>query len=225
MTQMETPNPDIDVLLLDFGGVCLLNPVELHQKTEKKLGLKAGSLGWVGPLDPTTDPLWTSMVAGELTEREYWHRRASEIGEAAGRALSLRDYMDLIYNPPTDELIRDDAVRVAKAASAAGYQVSVLTNDLRDFHGREWEHGIGFLQNIDHLIDCSDTKILKPDPRAFDRAVGIVDTAPDRVLFVDDQPLNVEGAADFGLNAVWFDIANADEAWADVGRRLGLSSI
>lgn len=33
----------------------------------------------------------------ELTEREYWARRAAEVGEAAGRELSLRDYMRMLH--------------------------------------------------------------------------------------------------------------------------------
>ncbi len=216
-------DPDIDVLLLDFGGVCLLNPVELHRKTERELGLAAGSLDWMGPLDPDSDPLWKRMIAGDgLTERDYWHQRAAELGEAGRRDLTLRDYMALIYNPPSDDLVRPGAKRVVADAQSAGYQVSVLTNDLRDFHGPDWEHGIGLLQKIDHLVDCSDTDILKPDPRAFERAVEIIGAPAERVLFVDDQPLNVTGGSDCGLQAMWFDIANAERSWDDVATRLGL---
>jgi len=215
---------EVDVLLLDFGGVCLLNPVELHHKAEQLLGLEPKSLDWIGPLDPSTDALWVRMIQGELTEREYWHQRAAEIGRAAGRDLAVRDYMDLIYNPPSDALIRPGANRVVAAAQAAGYQVSVLTNDLRAFHGLEWEHGIGFLGTIDHLIDCSDTNILKPDPRAFERALNIVGSVPDRVLFVDDQPLNVQGGSDCGLQSMWFDISDVDNSWDAVARRLGLGA-
>ena len=46
---------DYDVLLLDFGGVCLLNPVEMHARTEAVLGLPAGTFEWMGPVDPDTD--------------------------------------------------------------------------------------------------------------------------------------------------------------------------
>ena len=48
---------DYDVLLLDFGGVCLLNPVEMHARTEAVLGLPAGTFEWMGPVDPDTDEL------------------------------------------------------------------------------------------------------------------------------------------------------------------------
>ncbi len=213
-----------DVLLLDFGGVCLLNPVELHSRAEAVLGLADGTFDWLGPVDPESDPLWQRMIAGDgLTERDYWARRADEVGRAAGRTLTTREYMTLLYEPPVPEMIRPESMAVVTAALAAGYGVSVLTNDMRAFHGHEWERGVEFLQLVDHVVDCSDTDILKPDPRAFRRAIDIVDADPARVLFVDDQPLNVRGAADFGLDAMWFDIADATASWQAVADRLGLA--
>jgi len=211
-----------DVLLLDFGGVCLLNPVELHGRAEAALGLAHGTFNWLGPIDPDSDELWQQMIAGALTERDYWAQRSAEVGRTGGKALSTREYMTLLYEPPVPEMVRPAAMSVVTRALAAGYGVSVLTNDMRAFHGREWERDVDFLQLVDHIVDCSDTNILKPDPRAFQRAVEIVETAPNRILFVDDQPLNVEGANRFGLDAMWFDIADAHQAWHSVADRLGL---
>ena len=213
-----------DVLLLDFGGVCLLNPVELHTRAERVLGLEPGTFEWMGPVRPDTDPLWRRMIAGDgLSERDYWAQRAEEVGSTAGRTLSTREYMTLLYDPPVPEMVRPEAVSVVTAALDAGYGVSVLTNDMRAFHGREWERDVEFLQLVDHIVDCSDTNILKPDPRAFERALDIVGAEPARVLFVDDQPLNVRGADDCGLDGMWFDIAHATDAWQAVADRLGLT--
>lgn len=210
-------------LLLDFGGVCIMNPVELHHRAEQELGLAPGSLTWLGPIDPSTDELWRRMVVGDgVTEREYWSIRAAEVGRMAGRAMSRDEYMELLYWPPDDALIRSECAETVDRAFAAGISVSVLTNDLRAFHGEEWERGISLLKRIDQLVDCSTTLILKPDPRAFERAVSMTGFGPEDMLFVDDQPLNVEGAEDFGIDSLWFDIANPAHAWAQVGERLGL---
>ncbi|MFN3217874.1 MAG: HAD family hydrolase [Acidimicrobiales bacterium] len=212
-----------DVLLLDFGGVCLLNPVELHHRAEAALGLPSGTFEWMGPVDPSTDPLWQAMVAGEgVTEREYWARRAADVGAAAGREFALRDYMRLLYDPPIPEMIRPEATEVVQRALAGGFGVSVLTNDMRAFHGAGWEADVEFLGLVDHIVDCSDTDILKPDPRAFQRAVDIIGVPAQRMLFIDDQPLNVQGATAFGLDAIWFDVANPRQAWDDVAQLLGL---
>lgn len=213
---------DFDVLLLDFGGVCLVNPVELHAKAEQHLGLPPGSFAWLGPVDPSTDELWRHMIAGELTEREYWAQRAAEVGQAAGREVSVSEYMSLLYDPPSDDLIRPAARQTVERALEAGFGVSILTNDMRAFHGREWEKGIEFLGLVDHIVDCSDTNILKPDPRAFARAQEIIGVGGARVLFVDDQPRSVAGAEAVGLTGMWFDIANAEDSWVEVAQRLGV---
>jgi putative hydrolase of the HAD superfamily len=212
-----------DVLLLDFGGVCLVSPMELHAKTEGLLGLEPGTLDWLGPIDPDSDELWRRMVAGDgVNEREYWHQRAADIGRAAGRLLDLRQYMNLIYDPPTPDMIRPGATAIVTAAREAGYGVSVLTNDLTAFHGPKWADGIEFLKLIDHLVDCSDTGILKPDPGAYAWAVEQVGVAADRILFVDDQPLNIDGAVAAGLATVWFDIADPVASWREVAGLLDL---
>lgn len=216
-------NRPYDLLLLDFGGVCLLNPVELHHVAEAKLGLPPGTFTWLGPLDPGSDPLWQELTAeAELRERDYWSARAAEVGAAAGRSLSVADYMRLLYWPPSDELIRPGCTRVVTAALGAGLGVSVLTNDLRAFHGPDWAAQISVLAQVDRVFDCSEIGILKPDRRAFTWALGESGHDPDRVLFVDDQPLSVDGARAVGIDALWFDIATPAACWNDVARRLGL---
>lgn len=214
---------DYDLLLLDFGGVCLLNPVEMHSIAEEKLGLLPGTFTWFGPVDPSTDPLWQELTSGaELREREYWARRAADVGRAAGIELDLPAYMQLLYTPPSNDLIRPACTDVVDRSFAAGLSVSVLTNDLRAFHGRDWEQGIDVLQRVEHIVDCSDTGILKPDPRAFARACEITGFDVGRILFVDDQRLSVAGAEAIGIDALWFDISEPEASWAGVATALGI---
>ena len=213
-----------DVLLLDFGGVCLLNPAELHHVVEAHFGLATGSLTWRGPLDPQGDDLYAQSIGeGGISERGYWALRADEIGRAAGVTLDLVGYMGVAFAAGGDELIRPEAVDVVQRAQDAGIGVSVLTNDLRAFHGDEWVDSIGFLRRVDHVVDCSLTGFLKPDRRAYQLALtALGDVEPARILFVDDQPLNATGADDAGLTGMWFDIADATASWTSVAERLGL---
>lgn len=210
-------------LLLDFGGVCLLSPVELHRHVERALGLKEGTFDWYGPIDPSTDALWRAMIAGELTEREYWHRRAAEVGRAAGRAdFTLRDYMHVCFALPEATIIRDQAYTIVADVHRAGGRVGVLTNDLNAFHGEDWVASIAFFRDIDSLTDASLTRILKPDPRAF--AMALVDLGVERheTLFIDDQPKNALGATEFGLATVLFDVADPERSWREARGLLGL---
>lgn len=207
-------------LLLDFGGVCLLNPVELHRQVEATLGLAPYTFTWMGPIDPSTDALWRDMQGGGMTEREYWHCRAGDVGRACGRAMSVRKYMHFCYNRPEEEIIRREAVRAVAAVRAIGIKVGILTNDLEAFHGPGWKEQLGFFRMLDALTDCSRTGVLKPDPRAYAQALADFGVKPDEVLFVDDQPLNVEGARQCGIETIYFDVARAKASWNEVEARV-----
>src|SRR5260370_865737 len=74
------------VNFFDYGGVISISAFERHAETERILRLVPGSLTWLGPLDPATDPLWASMLRDEITEREYWAFRANEVGLAVGES-------------------------------------------------------------------------------------------------------------------------------------------
>ena len=229
MSGDESERP-FDVLLLDFGGVCLVNPVERHAAVEEHFGLDHGSLTWMGPLDVDGDELYArSLADNDYTERDYWEERAQQVGRAAGTELDTFGYMRAAYalSGPGDALIRPEAVDVCARARSIGIGVSVLTNDLHAFHGEEWVARIDFLQQVDHLVDCSHVGFLKPDRRAYELAVDTLrstrpDLDPGRVLFVDDQPLNVAGAEQVGIDAMFFDIAAAGRSWEQVAERMGV---
>lgn len=211
-------------LLLDFGGVCLLNPVEIHRELERSLGIPQGTLTWMGPLDPSTDPLWQQLMSAEITERQYWHQRARDVGVAAGKGddWTLRDYMTACYDLPEEVILRPEAQQMVDACHAAGRKAGVLTNDLCAFHGPQWVDSIRFFQSLDALTDASKTGILKPDPRAYQLALDDLGVEREEVVFVDDQPLNVQGARDFGIATVYFDVANPQRSWAEARELLSL---
>ncbi len=217
---MTAQTPAFPVLLLDFGGVCSLYPVELHRQTEAGFGLEPGSLTWLGPVDPDTDPLWRELLAGRLTEREYWDRRVAEIGVAAGRALSVREYMSNCFDLPEAQIIRPAAVDVVTAARSAGVKTGILTNDLEAFLSPEFKQKIAFFRLIDTLTDVSHAGILKPDQRAYERALNELQAGADEVLFVDDQPGNVAGAQRLGITSIHFDMRNPVASWEAVGQQI-----
>ena len=218
MPDASTERP---VLLLDFGGVCLLNPVEMHHILEERLRLAPGTFTWLGPVDPSTDQLWQRMIdADGITERDYWEIRAREVGETVGREMSTRDFMRTLYEPATDEMIRPGCRRTVAVARQHGWGVAVFSNDLRTFHGPEWAASIPMLQDVDQVIDCADGPALKPRRAAYEWALGELDAEPSRVLFVDDQPGNVAGAEACGIESIWFDIADAEAAWDGVAHRI-----
>lgn len=114
----------------------------------------------------------------------------------------------------TDE--RPGCLPVIRLAHSLGLTVVVLSNEIDP----AWIERSSALSAVDHVIACTDNGILKPDRRAFQRALLLTNCAADRSLVVDDAIDNVRGAQAAGLTAILFDTTDADASWASVTQAL-----
>lgn len=210
-------------LLLDFGGVVSVTMFERHARTEQALGLAPGTLTWRGPFDPQGDALWSDMSADRIAEREYWARRAAEVGRLLGEDWDTLTLFRRTHGPNPNMNVRPEALSLVRKAKAAGARVGILSNELELFYGRETIDNLDILKLMDCLIDATHTHILKPDPRAYALGVEAMGLPASEIVFVDDQARNVEGARKAGLAAVNFDVTQPSESFAEAERLLGLS--
>ena len=217
-----TPPPRDTHLLLDFGSVVGLSLFEDLGAIERAFALPAGTLDWSGPLEGRDDPLWRAMQAGELTERDYWHQRAEELGARVGRPLDVVGMIRAAREHDPDGCVRPEARALIDAARAAGRRVGLLTNELVLFYGEALARRLRVLDAFDTIVDGTWTRILKPDPRAYRMACVALDAAPGDVVFVDDQRRNVDGALACGLQAIHLDVNRPRDAFDEAARRLGL---
>jgi putative hydrolase of the HAD superfamily len=156
----------------------------------------------IGGIATERDELWQQMLRREVTEREYWAQRATELGAAVGESWDTRTMIGRMYELPQQDWLRAEMVDLMADTRAAGLRLGALTNDMTDFHGPEWVEQQEHLKLFDVIIDAGLLGILKPDPRAFGRAAGELGLAADQIVFLDDMPANVEGARQAGLIAV-----------------------
>jgi len=77
------------------------------------------------------------------------------------------------------------------------------------------------LDEVDHLIDLSHTDYLKPDPRAFELTADVLGLDPAEILFVDDQPVNLQGADAVGMPHVRFDPTDVPGSMRLIAELLG----
>jgi putative hydrolase of the HAD superfamily len=162
------------------------------------------------------------MQRDDISEREYWHTRAREIGQLVGREWTVRDYTKLIKCTSPDEVIRPEATETVRLARAHGLKVGVLTNELELFYGRTCVERMTIVQELDTLIDATHTKILKPRPEAYHMALDALGVAAQETLFVDDQWRNIAGAQEVRLETFYFDVTQAADGYRQIRARLGL---
>lgn len=210
-------------LLLDFGAVITFSIFERHRHIEQVLGLPAGTLKWQGPIAPHTDSLWQSMQRDEISEREYWARRAAEIGRLVGaNDWDMRAFLARVREENPADVVRPEMRALIGACRARGIAVGILSNEMELFYGARFLAGMDLLQHMDAIVDGTHTGILKPDPRSYARALELMRLNPADVLFVDDQLRNIDGAVRAGLKTLHFDLRDVRGSIAAIGARLGL---
>lgn len=210
-------------LLLDFGSVLTFSLFEKHRDTEAILGLPAHSLVWLGPLDPSTDELWRAMQESRITERDYWARRADEIGRACGETgWDMYALLSRVRHTQPNAAIRSDMRALVRASARAGIKVGILSNELELFYGQAFLERLDIMADIAVVVDGSHSKILKPDAAAYHAAADAMQLPATRLLFVDDQFRNIAGAHAAGLQTQYFDLRDVAGCIAAIAARLSL---
>lgn len=212
-------------LLLDVGGVIFRSGAEMLGVLGRREPAVRGATDRRGPLGPEPDLAWARMLREEITEREYWAQRCAEVGRELGRDWSIHEFMHELYERSGEDLVRPGAAALMRDARAAGVPVGVLTNDLQAFHGAGAAATHPVLGGVDVLVDGSVTGILKPDPLAYAAAIAGLGLPAAEIVFVDDMPRNVEGAARAGLYAIQLDLLDPDAAFAQARAVLGLDPV
>ena len=208
-------------LLLDFGSVITVSMFERHRDTETRLGLPAGSLRWLGPIAPQTDPLWQAMQRDEISERDYWARRARELGAAAGQPhWDMLAMLTRLRHIEPNAIVRPGIRRLVQRAHAHDLRIGILSNELELFYGAEFLERMDILRDMHVIVDATHTGILKPDPRAYALAMDGLGVAAERILFVDAQFRNIAGAHRAGMQTQFFDLRDVDGSIAAAAARL-----
>jgi putative hydrolase of the HAD superfamily len=210
-------------LILDFGGVVTRTLFETHDVTERALGLPTGSLTWRGPFDPATDPVWVSMQKREITERDYWMTRTREVGLLVGEDWTdMKTFVQRARGADAELVLRPEARDAILTAKEAGIRLAILSNELDLFYGVEFRKRFPLIDLFEIIVDATYTRILKPDPRAYELVLSELDLPREACVFVDDQKKNIEGAEAVKLPCVHFDVTRPAEGYATALTMLGL---
>lgn len=208
--------------MFDFGGPVLLTPFELREIGERNLGLPPGSLAWTGPFDPAADPQWQAFQAGQMNEREYWAIQVQRFAELTGAPADMPMLMAPLYSGTEAELVRPGARALIRDAKAAGIKVGVHTNDLTSFHDPEWIARMTILDEFEAMVDGRTDGVYKPDRAAFELMAQRMGLDSAQIVFIDDQPVNLRGAAECGMQCVHLDPTDPAPGFEEARQLLGL---
>jgi putative hydrolase of the HAD superfamily len=194
-TRGLTPGSDpfhVEALLFDLGGVLI------EIRFERALAHWGACAGM--PVDAIRP-----RFAFDETLARY---ERGEIGAAAYFA-SLRQSLGIDI-PDEDFALGWNAIFVDEIPGVSALLRSVephaplyVFSNTNEDHQREWSTRFaGLLTPFRTVFVSNELGKRKPTPEAFHAVAQAMDVPPERILFFDDTPANVEGALAVGMQAV-----------------------
>jgi glucose-1-phosphatase len=187
----------VDVVLFDLGGVLIelagVRPMlELTGiETEGELWRRWLTCRWVRRFE-----------SGGCTETEF----AAGVVADWQLDLSPAAFLEAFRGWPVGPLPR-------AAELVAQTRASVATGCFSNTNALHWHDRIAawpLVDMFDHRFLSFELGVLKPDAAAFARVARMLKVPAERILFFDDNAVNVEGAAAAGFQAIR--VTGVDEA-------------
>jgi putative hydrolase of the HAD superfamily len=183
----------VKAVIFDIGGVLEINPrTGWQERWAARLGLEPKEL------HRRLDPVWSRGDIGEVTLAEVEQQTARLLHLTSA---DLRAFMDDLWQEYLGTLNEELARYFAGLRSR--YRTAIISNSFVGARERE-QAAYGFEDMCDVVVYSHEEGMKKPDPRIYEIACRKLQIEPAEAVFLDDMPINVEGAARMGMTAVRF---------------------
>lgn len=183
-----------DGMVFDFGGVISVSPLKnwplYPYCAAKGVDRAAMDRGW-----KNYRHLWDG---GFISFEELYRRIFVDAGCPPPDAATLADLWELDAVGWIREL-RPDTLELMRRLKAVGKKVGILSNMSPDFHERLFvPRAAAYRALADAEVISGLVKLYKPEKPIYDLTARRMGLPPERLLFVDDTPSNVEAARRYG---------------------------
>ena len=176
----------------------------------------------LGPTTLSSEEVWNTWILSDAVQRfERGQCAVEEFAEQIVAELQLEGTVDDFIS----RFVRfPQGLYPGAVEMVATVPSDVVTGVLSNTSALHWEHQTD-AETVRGLCGRSylsyELGLAKPEREIFDYAVADLALAPERVLFIDDNQINVDGARAAGLNA---GLAKGPEEAAQVLRDFGVVS-
>lgn len=196
----------IDLVLFDLGGV-LVDFVGIHEMRvlaeideHEEASRRWLACRWM-----------RAFERGECSTEDF----ATGVVEDWALPVEPAAFTDLFVGWLGDPL--PGAVELIREVKATGTATGCLSNT----NALHWERkagSLGFMDDLDHAFLSYELGLVKPDRELFDEVAARAGLPADRILFLDDNVPNVEGARAAGFRSTLTrGVAEARAALVDAG--------
>lgn len=187
-----------DAVIFDYGRVLSHSPTPAELEEFAQL---------VGISEPPFFRIYSDTRdeydCGRHSCQQHWEHFAKAAGisltpDRIARIVEFENRMWVRANPSALDLVRE--------IKALGMRTAILSNIPFDLRA-ELRSAFEWLNEFDVQIWSCDHGVIKPDPAIYRICLDALGCVPERALFFDDRPRNVEGARAVGIQAHVFESA------------------
>ena len=185
---MDTKRSGIDVVVFDVGNVLVT------YEPEKHLALNYPP--------ETVDALMRGIFAStHWPEVDRGVRAVADILDDIRRESPDIAHLveEVVWRQyPTWTRCKEDTIAYLPRLRAVGYRLYLLSNYNDDFFAGQ-PHFAVFLEQVDGVVLSGNEKCVKPDAALYRVLLDRYGIIPERSVFYDDMPANVEAARALGM--------------------------
>ena len=166
------------------------------KRWKKVLGLKDDPQIAEILANPNESELMNEICLGNISEDQMWQMIAEKWGLGPGMISRLRKqaFSRKHLNRPLVKFL---------AQLQEDYQTAILSN--AGDQTREIMEDVYHLDRyVEEIVISAEEGVIKPDHKIFRITMDRLKAKPETSLFIDDYPVNVAAARDFGMKAVQF---------------------
>lgn len=184
----------------DMGGIMYRYFTELLLEVGEERGWPLSRIP-LGPTGRVADRDYERMLSGEIDEPGYLAAVRSRL---SGEGIDFEPTTDLDWSgqarPETWDAIRQ--------IHDAGHRQALLTNDATAWLGARWWETWEPAGWFEAMVDVVTVGVRKPAPEPYLAAASALGAPTTECLFVDDMPVNCQGAEAVGMASQRFDVTD-----------------
>lgn len=137
----------------------------------------------------------------EVRRRYYDRYGTTSRGLYVHHNLDQEDYFSFVHDVPVEEYLKPDPGLNRMLDSLEAAKV-VFTNSTAK-HARRVLRALSVASHFQRIIDIDDLDYIpKPDIRAYQKALALLETRAERCVLVDDHPVNLRPGKQLGMITV-----------------------
>ena len=184
--------PQVDAVIFDIGGVL----VRIDLSAALSAVMRVAPSAMPAMLKLASDPMLLDFECGKISEQEFH----AYIVSLAGGDFPYEQYCEC-WNSIFQGSIEPTLALLEDLNRRTNLKIGILSNTNQTHF--DWLRArISAIESLEHVYASHEIGFRKPEREAYLYVLEKMDVVPDRAVFIDDLPVNLDGARAVGMHVI-----------------------